>query len=230
MRLTVLDVITRQVAHNGPAAGGTSGTSGTPRKTQQIVCPTTVPLARKTWDKAPQSVTDCPTSQAEVGDRWDAEDPRKQDLFHLSHLSHQENSDSANALAKPSDVPAAARQGEVSHAWAAAYERLGADYPEGGRDTLERIAPALLAAWDEAEVAAEAASVAYVEDETRRADFERGLAAWEAAVIAAIRYLARRCHGCGKETTVTVLMDCGARYCPRCLEVGAIDLQGGATV
>jgi hypothetical protein len=148
-------------------------------------------------------------------------------LSHLSHLSHQEDSDSANASANPSDVPAAARQAEVSYAWAAAYGRLGADYPEGGRDTLERIAPDLLAVWDEAEVAAEAASVAYVEDGTRRADFERGLAAWEAAVVAAIRYLARRCHGCGKETTVTVLMDYGARYCTRCLDDGAIHLCEG---
>jgi cysteine synthase len=122
---------------------------------------------------------------------------------------------------------ATARQAEVSRAWAAAYGRLGADYPEGGRDTLERIAPALVTAWDEAEVVAEAASVSYVADETHRAGFQAGLAAWEAAIGRAIRCLATRCHGCGKETAVTVLTDYGTRYCARCLDDGAIGLGGG---
>lgn len=230
MRLTVLDVITRPVVHNGPAAGGTSGTSGTPQKTQQIVCPTNVPPARKTWDKTPRPVTDCPTSQPEVGHRWDAENPGKQALSHLSHVSHPESSNSANASAKQPDSTAGSRQAEVSRAWAAAYGRLGANYPEGGRDTLGRIAPALLGAWDNAEEAAEAASVAYVADETHGADFEATLATWEGAVAEAIRHLATRCHDCGKKTTVTVLTDYGARYCPRCLSDGTIYPHGGGTV
>src|SRR5208283_4902534 len=110
MRLTVLDVITRPAAHNGSAVGGTRGTGGTPRRTQQIECSTTVPPARKRWDGTPQPVADCPTSQVEVGHRWDAEDSRKQGLSHLSHLSRQENGHSANASAKPSDPTAAVRQ------------------------------------------------------------------------------------------------------------------------
>jgi hypothetical protein len=141
-------------------------------------------------------------------------------LSHLSHLSHQENGHSANASAKPSELMPTARQAEVSRAWAAAYGRLGADYHDGGRDMLERIAPALLAAWDNAELVAETTSVAYVAEEAHRADFERGLAAWEAAVVEAIRYLAKRCHDCGKEATVTVLTDHAARYCRRCLGGG----------
>ncbi|MGB7813492.1 MAG: hypothetical protein WBP56_20425, partial [Polyangia bacterium] len=88
MRLTVLDVITRPAARNDPAAGGTGGTGGTPRKTPRILCPTTVPPARNRRDRTLQPVTDCPTSQTEVGHRWDAEYPAKQGLSHLSHLSH----------------------------------------------------------------------------------------------------------------------------------------------
>jgi hypothetical protein len=83
---------------------------------------------------------------------------------------------------------------------------------------LKGLAPELLAEWDEAEEVAEAASLAYIADETRCATFKTALAAWEATVVKAVRYITTRCHTCLEEATVILVTDYGARTCARCFQ------------
>jgi hypothetical protein len=119
---------------------------------------------------------------------------------------------------EPVTDPVAARHLAVLHAWRAAYARLDVGYPEDARSTLESLAPSLVTEWDAAENAAETASMAYVDDETRSAAFKAALALWEATVVKAVRYITTRCHTCQKEATVTFVTDYGARTCARCLQ------------
>jgi hypothetical protein len=79
----------------------------------------------------------------------------------------------------------------------------------------------LVTEWDAAENVAETASMAYVDDEIRCAAFKATLAAWEATVVKAVRYITTRCHTCLKEATVTLVTDYGARTCARCLQEAA---------
>jgi hypothetical protein len=83
---------------------------------------------------------------------------------------------------------------------------------------LKGLAPELLAEWDEAEEVAEAASLAYIADETRCAAFKTALAAWESTVVKAVRHITTRCHTCLEEATVTLVTDYGARTCARCFQ------------
>ena len=229
MRLTVLDVITRPAAHNGPAAGRTGGTGGTPRETQHILRPTTVPPARNRWDKTPQPVTDCPTGQTEVGRTWDAEEPAKQGLSHLSHVSHQESS--------PSAPTAAARQAEVSHAWADAFSRLSALYPDSLAGKLwtevEATLPDLAGTIDAAERAADVDAFDYQAGRVATPDtFLACLATWEASwreAIAAATARGGACDDCRRaDATVMVTTDTG-RYCRRCVRPGRFNPAKGGT-
>ena len=222
MKFSVLDLITAPPASQSyQVLSGTRGTRGTAPETQQIACPPTVPPDPKAGDKLPRPVTVCPTDPVTAGQTWDAEDHAKQGLFHLSHVSHQEDASPTNASPEHSDPTTKGRQAEVSRAWAAAYDRLGVDYPEDGRDTLEGLAPELLAEWDEAEDVAEVASRTYIADETRCAAFKTPFAAWDATVVTAVRYITARCHTCLREATVTFVTDYGARTCARCLQEAA---------
>jgi hypothetical protein len=115
----------------------------------------------------------------------------------------------------------------MSRAWADAYGRIGAlEYPDDGRAILARFSPVLLAAWEEREALAEAASLAFVAEKAQEADLEAALIAWEMAVAGAIRHLARTCHGCGQEIRAAVVLDDGQRACSRCLDAGSRICQG----
>ena len=214
MKLTVLDLITPPDAPAVSSPRGTGGTGGTAPKTGQIERPTAVPQTISTWDKTGVTVSACSTTPRNVGQAWNAKDTVKQGVSHVSHVSHVKHGESANDSTFE-------RQRAMARAWAEAYERIGAlEYPDDGRAVLACFFPSLLATWDEREVLAESASVAFVAGQAQAADLAAALIAWETAVAGAIRHLARTCHGCGREIRAAVVLDDGQRACSRCQDSG----------